>query len=169
MAVVSRFILCRPEQTGSKGQKRRDLRVFSLSPISSPQKPSKPVSRPIVRALPCRETRRRECLDHAIVFGERHLKQLMSEYRDYYNNSRTHLSPNKDSPNCRPAVTRSEGEIVAISKFSIMSAPNHIGSHPMAPTIGMKIGIVTMMMEVCSMNMPRKSTTSCISIRMTKG
>ena len=35
---------------------------------------------------------RRECLDHIIVFGERHLRHVLSCYTDYYNAARTHLS-----------------------------------------------------------------------------
>ena len=41
---------------------------------------------------------RRECLDHVIVFGERHLQHLLRCYADYYNQSRTHLSLDKDAP-----------------------------------------------------------------------
>src|ERR1700752_4080159 len=41
---------------------------------------------------------RRECLDHVIVLGERHLRQLLLLYKDYYNRARTHLSLNKDAP-----------------------------------------------------------------------
>jgi transposase InsO family protein len=41
---------------------------------------------------------RRECLDHVIVFGERHLRQLLLLYMDYYHKARTHLSLNKDAP-----------------------------------------------------------------------
>jgi Integrase core domain len=41
---------------------------------------------------------RRECLDHVIVFGEKHLRQLLLWYTDYYNRARTHLSLNKDAP-----------------------------------------------------------------------
>ena len=44
---------------------------------------------------------RRECLDHALVFGERHLRHLLRTYTDYYNNTRTHLSLDKDSPASR--------------------------------------------------------------------
>jgi transposase InsO family protein len=35
---------------------------------------------------------RRECLDHIVVFGERHLRHLLRVYADYYNSTRTHLS-----------------------------------------------------------------------------
>jgi hypothetical protein len=41
---------------------------------------------------------RRECLDHIVVFGERHLRHLLLSYLDYYNGTRTHLSLNKDTP-----------------------------------------------------------------------
>jgi transposase InsO family protein len=44
---------------------------------------------------------RRECLDHIVVFGERHLRHLLRVYADYYNHTRTHLSLNKDSPASR--------------------------------------------------------------------
>jgi transposase InsO family protein len=41
---------------------------------------------------------RRECLDHVVVFGERHLRHLLLSYAEYYNHARTHLSLNKDAP-----------------------------------------------------------------------
>jgi Integrase core domain len=44
---------------------------------------------------------RRECLDHVIVFGERHLRHVLRSYAHYYNGARTHLSLAKDSPQTR--------------------------------------------------------------------
>ena len=41
---------------------------------------------------------RRECLDHVVVFGERHLRHVLLSYMNYYNEARTHLSLEKDSP-----------------------------------------------------------------------
>jgi hypothetical protein len=41
---------------------------------------------------------RRDCLDHVVVFGERHLRHLLRCYAEYYNQSRTHLSLRKDAP-----------------------------------------------------------------------
>ena len=38
------------------------------------------------------DTIRRECLDHVVVFGERHLRHLLRSYMHYYNGARTHLS-----------------------------------------------------------------------------
>jgi transposase InsO family protein len=44
---------------------------------------------------------RRECLDHVVVFGERHLRHVLLSYVKYYNEVRTHLSLNKDAPATR--------------------------------------------------------------------
>ena len=48
---------------------------------------------------------RRECLDHVVVFSERHLRHLLLSYMKYYNGARTHLSLEKDAPFSR-AVDR---------------------------------------------------------------
>ena len=45
---------------------------------------------------------RRECLDHIIVSGERHLRGILISYADYYNTVRTHRSLHKDAPIFRP-------------------------------------------------------------------
>jgi transposase InsO family protein len=45
---------------------------------------------------------RRECLDHVIILNAAHLRRVLRAYADYYNNDRTHLSLDKDSPNSRP-------------------------------------------------------------------
>jgi hypothetical protein len=41
---------------------------------------------------------RRDCLDHILIFGERHLLRILSLYSSYYNEARTHLSLDKDAP-----------------------------------------------------------------------
>jgi transposase InsO family protein len=48
---------------------------------------------------------RRECIDHIVIFGERHLRHVLLSYKDYYNDARTHLSLNKDAPMSRAALT----------------------------------------------------------------
>jgi transposase InsO family protein len=45
---------------------------------------------------------RRECLDHILVFRDAHLRRILSAYTGYYNDLRTHLSVDKDSPAHRP-------------------------------------------------------------------
>jgi transposase InsO family protein len=55
---------------------------------------------------------RRECLDHVVVFNERHLLRVLSAYVDYYHRSRTHLSLAKDCPEARPVMPL--GKVIAI-------------------------------------------------------
>jgi hypothetical protein len=57
-------------------------------------------------------TLRRECLDQMVIFGQAHLRRILSAYAAYYNQSRTHLALQKDAPLHR-AVHQS-GAIVAI-------------------------------------------------------
>ena len=53
---------------------------------------------------------RRECLDHVVVFGERHLRHVLLSYMNYYNETRTHLSLDKDAPLSR--TVQREGRIL---------------------------------------------------------
>ena len=53
---------------------------------------------------------RRECLDHIVVFSERHLGHVLLSYTDYYNGTRTHFSSNKDAPISR--ATETAGRII---------------------------------------------------------
>src|SRR5262245_11172273 len=55
---------------------------------------------------------RRDCLDHVVVLGERHLRHLLGSYQRYYDDARTHLSLNKDAPASR--AVQAVGRIVAI-------------------------------------------------------
>jgi transposase InsO family protein len=57
---------------------------------------------------------RRECLDHIVIFNERHLRRVLTSYRDYYHRSRTHLSLRKDCPGPRPV--QSENRVIAIEE-----------------------------------------------------
>jgi transposase InsO family protein len=57
-------------------------------------------------------TLRRECLDQIVIFGEAHLRRVLSAYAAYYNRARPHLSLQKDAP-LRRAVQR-VGSIAAI-------------------------------------------------------
>jgi transposase InsO family protein len=55
---------------------------------------------------------RRESLDHLVVFGEAHLRDVLKAYASYYNKVRPHLSLDKDAPDFRS--TLKIGRIVAI-------------------------------------------------------
>ena len=59
---------------------------------------------------------RRECLDHCMIFNERHLRRILSSYVDYYQRTRTYLSLDKDCPDSRPIMPRRIGKVVAIPK-----------------------------------------------------
>lgn len=57
-------------------------------------------------------TIRRDCLDHVIVFGENQLREILKEYTEYYNTSRTHLSLDGDCPETRDV--QAEGLVYAV-------------------------------------------------------
>jgi transposase InsO family protein len=56
---------------------------------------------------------RRECLDHLVIFGERHLLRVLRSYQEYYNSTRTHLALSKDAPQARPV--QAVGSILPLS------------------------------------------------------
>jgi transposase InsO family protein len=55
---------------------------------------------------------RRDCLDHVVIFGERHLRHLLRSYQKYYNEARTHLSLCKDAPVSREV--RAVGPVISV-------------------------------------------------------
>src|SRR6266508_4890417 len=55
---------------------------------------------------------RRDCLDHIIIFNERHLRDVLSRYFQYHHRTRTHLSLDKDCPQPRRIQPASAGEII---------------------------------------------------------
>jgi transposase InsO family protein len=57
-------------------------------------------------------TIRRECLDHVIVLGEKHLRRVLKEYLGYYHGSRTHLGLEKDAPEPRKIQPQDVGPVV---------------------------------------------------------
>jgi hypothetical protein len=59
---------------------------------------------------------RRECLDHMIILGERHLKRILSSYVDYYHDARTHLSLEKDAPAGRVVQSAEKGRVVELKQ-----------------------------------------------------
>jgi hypothetical protein len=57
---------------------------------------------------------RRECLDHLVVLGERHLHRILTAYFAYYHRARTHLSLEKDAPHGRPIEGPAAGQVVPL-------------------------------------------------------
>ena len=63
---------------------------------------------------------RRECVDHLIVFGERHLRRILRCYAHYYNEVRTHRSLNKDAP-----ISRAVQRIGDIKSHAVLGGLHH--------------------------------------------
>lgn len=59
---------------------------------------------------------RRECLNHLIVLSEAHLHRILTEYFDYYHDSRPHLSLSRNSPIPREVEPRCQGKVVSTSR-----------------------------------------------------
>jgi hypothetical protein len=43
-------------------------------------------------------TLRRECLDHLLIYGERHLRHVLADYERHYNGHRAHRSRGQRPP-----------------------------------------------------------------------
>ena len=63
---------------------------------------------------------RRECLDHVVIFGERHLRHVLLSYQEYYNGARTHLALRKDAP-----ISRAIQSVGAIRSTPILGGLHH--------------------------------------------
>jgi putative transposase len=57
---------------------------------------------------------RRECLDHFLILGDRHLRRILTRYFAYYHRARTHLSLDKDAPDGRPLEPPGLGPIIPL-------------------------------------------------------
>jgi transposase InsO family protein len=101
------------DNDGAYGQAFR-RRVRTMGIRDRPISPRSPWQNPYVERLI--GTLRRDCLDHALIFGERDLQRVLTLYSLYYNETRTHLGLGKDAP-LRRAVQRS-GTIVATPVLS---------------------------------------------------
>jgi transposase InsO family protein len=59
---------------------------------------------------------RRECLDHVIVLGERHLTRILTSYFAYDHQWRTHWALAVDGPERRPVQPPERGPVIAVSE-----------------------------------------------------
>lgn len=57
---------------------------------------------------------RRECLDHVVVLGARHLRRLLRGYQRYYHTTRPHQNLAPNSPWPRAVEPPCRGRIVAV-------------------------------------------------------
>ena len=72
-----------------------------------------------------------------------------------------------------PFMTKSSmpkgGVDIAISRLTSIKIANQIGSYPKSTTMGMKMGIVIIIMETCSINVPRIISISIGDLRQRDG
>jgi transposase InsO family protein len=99
------------DRDGVYGEEFRH-RVRSLSIDEVLTAPRSPWQSPYVERLI--GSLRRECLDHLIVFSERHVRRVLSEYLRYYHRSRSHLSLHKDCPETRPVEPPERGKVIEL-------------------------------------------------------
>ncbi len=79
--------------------------------ITAPQSPwQNPYAERVIGSI------RRECTDHPIILGENHLRIVLRDYLAYYNNSRPHLSLERNAPFRQEVEPPSKGKVVAILK-----------------------------------------------------
>ncbi len=57
---------------------------------------------------------RRECRNHVLVLGERHLRRTLARYFAYYHRARTHLALDKDAPLGRRIERPGLGRVISI-------------------------------------------------------
>jgi transposase InsO family protein len=98
------------DRDASYGQTFRD-RVEAMGIDEVVTAPRSPWQNPFVERII--GSIRRECLNHVIIFDERHLRRVLSSYFQYYHKSRTHLSLDKDCPETRPIHPPTAGKIIA--------------------------------------------------------
>ena len=81
--------------------------------IAAPQSPwQNPYVERLIGAI------RRDCLNHVIVLNEKHLKQILSSYFEYYHYDRTHCGLDKDTPIARPMQHRPDncGKVIKLPR-----------------------------------------------------
>ena len=93
-------------------------RVRAMGIRDRPISPRSPWQNPYVERLI--GTLRRDCLDHVLIFGEQHLRRVLTLYSIYYNETRTHLGLAKDAP-----LRRSRPTIWDIVTTPILSGLHH--------------------------------------------
>ena len=86
---------------------RRRLKAMGIEELVSA--PRSPWQNPYVERLI--GSIRRECTDHIIAMGERHLLRTVREYAEYYNHDRPHQSLEGNAPT--PRAVEDVGQVVA--------------------------------------------------------
>ena len=85
-----------------------DVRVIR-TPIHSPK--ANAYAERFVRTF------RHECLDHILVFSERHLERILKEYISHYNKERPHLGLSLQTPEPKLTPNHTGGETVRVNRL----------------------------------------------------
>jgi len=67
---------------------------------------------------------RRECLDHVLVLGEKHLHRVIREYADYFNRARPHQGIEQQIPEGSPSIPVELGKAKIIA-FPVLNGLHH--------------------------------------------
>jgi hypothetical protein len=100
------------------------IRQYTISPRRSPRHNSRP--RRLIGSI------RRECLDHAVVFGEANLRRVLKTCALYYKQVRIYPSPDKAAPDLRR--TQPVGNIVAAPELVVLHRQGPSFRHAQPPT-----------------------------------
>ena len=104
-----RYLLRDRDQTYGKVFQKRVKGLGLTEVLTAPRSPwQNPYVERLIGSI------RRECLDHVIVLGEQHLRNILHGYFRYYHRWRTHLSLNGDAPEGRTVQGLSDGRVMAI-------------------------------------------------------
>ena len=60
---------------------------------------------------------RHECLDHVLIFGDRHLERILGKYVSHYNQERPHRGLSLETPEPQLASNRAGGEVVRADRL----------------------------------------------------
>jgi putative transposase len=69
---------------------------------------------------------RRECLDHLLILGERHLRHILREYVTYFNEARPHQGIGQQVPQGMVAQRMASGVRQPIQARPILAGLHHI-------------------------------------------
>jgi hypothetical protein len=87
---------------------------------------------------------RRECLNHVLVLGERHLRRILTRYVVYYHQARTHLALDTDTPDVRPIELPETGRILQMPEVGGL---RHLIGYPELKPHDLRHGVAIEVLE----------------------
>ena len=67
----------------------------------------------------------RECLDHMLILGDRHLRRVLNEYVAYFNRARPHQGINQCVPDASLRSSKLPGATGNVVAFPVLAALHH--------------------------------------------